>query len=95
MDKSDEWWAMTQDERREIFEERSHHIKLSMKYLPAIARKVYHSRDINEEFDFVAWFEYAPSETEAYENLLKEMRKVEEWDYVTREIDIRLVKIKN
>ena len=35
------------------------------------------------------------NDTEVYENLLKEMRKVEEWDYVTREIDIRLVKIKN
>ncbi|MFK5982235.1 MAG: chlorite dismutase family protein [Flavobacteriaceae bacterium] len=95
MDKSDKWWVMTQDERREIFEEKSHHIGLSMKYLPAIARAVYHSRDIKEEFDFVAWFEYAPSDTEAYENLLIEIRKVKEWDYVTREIDIRLVKVED
>ena len=64
-----------------------------MKYLPAIARKIYHSRDIGEEFDFIAWFEYSPSDTTAYENLLRELRDSEEWDYVTREIDIRLVKV--
>jgi len=86
--------GMTQDEIREIFERKSHHIGLSMKYLPAIARKLYHSRDIGEEFDFLAWFEYASSDTEAYENLLKELRNSAEWDYVTREIDIRLTKIK-
>ena len=36
------WWAMTQDERRAILEERSAHIAIGMRYLPAIAHKLHH-----------------------------------------------------
>lgn len=63
-----------------------------MKYLPAIARKLFHSRDIGEPFDFLTWFEYAPADADAFEELLDALRKTEEWNYVEREIDIRLVK---
>ena len=38
--KSAAWWELTQEERRQIFEDRSHHIAASLKYLPAIARQV-------------------------------------------------------
>lgn len=34
MSKSPAWWDLPQDERRAIFEERSHHISASLKYLP-------------------------------------------------------------
>jgi hypothetical protein len=63
-----------------------------MKYLPAIARKLFHSRDIGEPFDFLTWFEYAPTDVDAFEELLYTLRKTEEWTYVDREIDIRLMK---
>src|SRR5688572_21468347 len=49
--KSDAWWAMTQDERRTIFEDRSRHIADSMAYLPRIARRLYHARELGEPFD--------------------------------------------
>jgi len=39
--KSVTWWELTQDERRMIFEERSHHITVGLRYLPAIARRLY------------------------------------------------------
>ena len=59
--KSAEWWALTQDERRRIFEDQSTHIQTGMKYLPAVARRLHHCRDLgsNEPFDFVTWFEFA------------------------------------
>jgi hypothetical protein len=38
--KSASWWALTQDERRQIFEEHSRHIAIGMNYLPAIARRL-------------------------------------------------------
>ena len=63
-----------------------------MKYLPAIARKLFHSRDIGEPFDFLTWFEYAPDDADAFEELLFALRSTEEWSYVDREIDIRLTK---
>ena len=90
--KSAEWWAMAQDERRAIFEERSGHISRSMKYLPAIARRLHHSRDLGEAFDFLTWFEFAPEHTGEFETLLEELRSSEEWTYVEREVDIRLMR---
>ena len=88
--KSPEWWQMTQDERRKIFEEQSQHIAKSMKYLPAIARKLYHSRDLGQEFDFLTWFEFSPEHEFYFNELLRELRSSFEWSYVTREIDVRL-----
>lgn len=90
--KSETWWSLAQDERREIFEAQSHHTQTGLKYLPAIARKLYHCRDIGEQFDFLSWFEYASSDSEAFEELVKILRKTEEWKYVNREIDIRLIR---
>src|SRR5262249_52915600 len=57
--KSAAWWDLAQDERRQILEERSRHVSLGLRYLPAIARRLYHCRDIGEPFDFLTWFEYA------------------------------------
>ena len=89
--KSATWWAMTPDERRTIFEERSHHIATGLKYLPAVARRLHHCRDLGEPFDFITWFEYAPKDKEVFEELVITLRRTEEWIYVDREIDIRLV----
>lgn len=88
--KSEAWWNLAQDERRKIMENKSKHTQTGMKCLPAIARKLFHSRDIGEPFDFLTWFEYAPSEADVFEELLYILRKTEEWNYVDREIDIRL-----
>lgn len=88
--KTAAWWDMTQDERRAIFEDKSRHIADSMKYLPAIARQLYHCRDLGEPFDFLTWFEYAPEHAAEFERLVRHLRGTEEWTYVEREIDIRL-----
>lgn len=89
--KTAAWWALTQDERREIFEARSTHIATGLRYLPAIARRLHHGRDLGEPFDFLTWFEFAPSDAPAFEELLAALRATEEWSYVEREVDIRLV----
>ena len=90
--KSEEWWQLTQDERRNILEEQSHHIEIGSKYLSVISRKLYHSRDIGEEFDFLTWFEFAPENQGNFDELLSLLRNSEEWKYVVREVDIRLEK---
>lgn len=90
--KSESWWGLTQDERREIFEARSQHITVGLQYLPAVARRLHHSRDLGEPFDFITWFEYAPEDAAAFEQLLERLRATEEWKYVDRESDIRLVR---
>jgi len=90
--KHDAWWELSQDERRAIFETRSQHIAATLKYLPAIARRLHHGRELGEPFDFLTWFEYAPEHAELFEELVGSLRATEEWRYVEREIDIRLVK---
>ena len=90
--KSAAWWDLTQEERRQIFEDKSHHIAASLKYLPAIARQLYHCRDLGEPFDFLTWFEYAPEHATLFEELLAMLRATEEWRYVEREVDVRVVR---
>jgi Chlorite dismutase len=88
--KSEVWWDLMQDERRAILEARTRHIELGLEYLPAIARRLHHSRDLGEPFDFLTWFEYAPENATAFEDLVAKLRTTEEWRYVDREVDIRL-----
>lgn len=90
--KNSAWWNLAQDERRIIFENQSHHTEIGLQYLPAIARRLYHCRDIKEPFDFLTWFEYAPEHEAEFEDLLFKLRASEEWNFVDREIDIRLKK---
>lgn len=90
--KHDAWWELSQDERRAIFEDRSRHISSTLKYLPAIARRLHHGRELGEPFDFLTWFEYAPEHAELFEELVQGLRRTEEWQYVEREVDIRLTK---
>jgi chlorite dismutase len=91
--KTAAWWELAQDERRKIFEGQSRHTATGLKYLPAIARRLYHCRDIGEPFDFLTWFEYAPYHSDVFEELVNTLRKTEEWRYVDREIDIRLIRV--
>ena len=46
----------------------------------------------NEPFDFLNWFEFAPTHEAEFNALLSELRATEEWKYVDREVDIRLVR---
>ena len=91
--KTEAWWALAQDERRAIFEEQSRHIGVGLEYLPAVARRLHHSRELGEPFDFLTWFEYAPEHSESFEELVRRLRDTEEWRYVDREVDIRLTRV--
>ena len=92
--KSAAWWALTQDERRAIFEETSAHIRIGLDYLPAVARRLHHCRDLaeNAPFDFLTWFEFAPADAVAFDELLRRLRETPEWRYVEREVELRLRK---
>jgi hypothetical protein len=92
--KNSSWWGLPQDERRKIFEEQSRHVQIGLQYLPAVARRLHHCRDLGESepFDFLTWFEYASSNEGNFNQLVAELRGSPEWKYVDREIDIRLVR---
>lgn len=92
--KNAAWWGLSQDERRRVFEKQSKHIEIGLHYLPAVARRLHHCRDLgeNEPFDFLTWFEYAPANETAFNELVSKLRASAEWRFVDREIDIRLVR---
>lgn len=98
--KSAQWWELTQDERREIFEERSRHTAVGLEYLPGVARRLHHCRDLGrhdsseaEPFDFLTLFDYAPADAAAFDDLVAALRSTLEWLYVEREVDIRLERV--
>lgn len=88
--KTESWWALPQDERRSIFEEQSRHITIGLDYLPGVARRLHHCRELGEPFDFLTWFEYAPEHSDHFEEMVDRLRHTPEWKFVDREVDIRL-----
>jgi len=90
--KSAAWWMLAQDERRSIFEEDSRHNAIGMQYLPGVARRLLHARDLGGMFDFLTWFEFDEGMEASFDQLVSELRRTREWSYVDREIDIRLKK---
>lgn len=90
--KNEAWWALTQDERRAVFEERSAHIQIGLAALPQVARRLHHCRDLDEAapFDFLTWFDFRASDEGAFDDLLRALRASEEWQYVEREVEVRV-----
>jgi hypothetical protein len=93
--KNAAWWALPQDERLAIFTTRSRHTEIGQRYLPAIARRLYHCRDLAEDapFDFVTLFDFAPEHEPAFDDMLAALRETEEWRYVEREVDVRFERV--
>lgn len=92
--KSAKWWALTQDERRAVFEDQSKHIAVGLKYLPGVARRLHHCRDLGgaEPFDFLTFFDYEKGDAAAFDDLVAALRATAEWKFVEREVDLRLVR---
>ena len=92
--KTAAWWMLAQDQRRAILEEQSHHIAIGLRYLPSIARRLLHCRDLGTEepFDFLGFLDYTPADAEAFDDMLGQLRATKEWTFFDREIDIRLIK---
>jgi len=87
--KSPAWWAMTHDERRAV-EERPQAAGLDER--PAIARRLHHAHELGEPFDLLTWFEYAPDDQKAFDELVGCLRETEEWSFVEREVHVRVTR---
>jgi chlorite dismutase len=92
--KSAAWWALTQEERLTIFGPHSRHTAIGLDYLPAVARRLFHCRDLatEEGFDFLTWFEFAHNDLALFDKLLARLRATPEWNYVDREVEVRLIR---
>jgi hypothetical protein len=90
--KSPAWWDMAQDARRAVLEEESRHIAIGLEYLPGVARRLIHARDLDEPFHFLTWFEFAPQHEADFDALLVRLRATKEWSFVEREVEVRLAR---
>lgn len=90
--KSAAWWALAQDERLAIYR-RGRHTPIGLDHLPRVRRTLFHCRELGGPFDFLTWFEFAPEEEAAFDHMLVRLRECAEWDYVEREVDIRLTRV--
>ena len=90
--KSAAWWNLEHDERQEIIDARSRQLGTGMRFLPAIARRFLYGRDLGEPFDMVTWFEYSSRDQSIFDDLAGALRSSMEWQYIEREVDIRLIK---
>ena len=89
--KSAAWWAMAQDERRAVLEDKSRHIAIGSDYLAVVSRQLVHCRDQpGALFDFLTWFEFAPADEGRFDELLEKLRATPEWGFVDREVELRL-----
>jgi hypothetical protein len=88
--RSNDWWQLGHSARREILETRQP--PRGLRYLSAMIRSLQYRRDLSEQFDVVTWFEYEPRDSHAFEDLLEGWRASDEWRYIDRECDIRLVR---
>lgn len=86
------WWELNESEKREIHDMESNKTARWLKHSNGIARQFHHSRELGEPFDFLAWFEFSPKESGAFEEMMSSLRESEEWKYVEREVDVRLAK---
>lgn len=86
------WWDLAHDEREEIIETQSRCLSDRLRFLTTFARRFLFGRDLGEPFDIVTWLEYSPCDEALVNDLAAALRQTQEWKYVEREIDIRMVR---
>lgn len=100
--KSEQWWALAQDERQEYFQPKDaarRHTAIGRDYAGRVYRKLYHARYLEEQppldYDFLTYFEFARKDRSLFEDLLGELRDIKinpEWAFVDFEMEIWLAK---
>jgi len=87
--RSAEWWQLGKAARREI--QQTHSRPRVLPLLSAMIRNL-HGRDLSSQFDCVTWFEYEPRDSASFDDLVAVWRASEEWTFVDREFDLRLIR---
>jgi len=94
--KTNAWWALPLDKREDYFNRHPEifgkkqigHNAIGFMYIGKIFRKLYHSRFIDGQQDFITYFEFSNNDSKAYKKLLDGLRDRTanpEWEYVQEE----------
>lgn len=78
------WWERAEEDRRAL--------SANIEHGPAISRRIHRARDRDEPFDVLTWFEYAPEVQSEANQVMARLRDSEEWTFVEREVDIRVIR---
>lgn len=93
LSKSPAWWAMPAEKRKQYFDkhpetfgqENLGHNEVGFLYINKIFRKLYHSRFIDNQQDFMTEFEFSDNDVDTFKNLLhglEDVKKNQEWEFV-------------
>ena len=93
LSKTPAWWTLTAEKRQNYFfahpelfgNDHLGHNGVGFKYIQRIFRKLYHSRFIDSQQDFMTYFEYADADADTFDSLLSGLRDTtrnQEWKYV-------------
>lgn len=93
LSKTTEWWRLPQEKREQYFFKHPEvfnprhlgHNAIGFKYINKIFRKLYHSRFMGGDQDFITYFEFADSDAKTFDQLLDGLRDVAlnpEWKFV-------------
>jgi len=93
LSKNPAWWAMDAEKRAQYFnsnpavfgEGHMGHNGVGFQYIQMIYRKLYHSRDLDPQQDFITYFEFPDEFSEAFDKLLNGLRDERtnpEWKFV-------------
>ena len=97
--KTAEWWALAREQRQAYVMEGAPngHLAIGRRYAARIYRRLYQARYLpGSEWDFLTYFEFAAQETQAFCDLLAELRDLDrnpEWAFVDREVEIWMTRI--
>jgi hypothetical protein len=78
------WWERAEEDRRAL--------SANIEHGPAISRRIHRARSRDEPFDVLTWFEYAPEVQSEANQVMARLRDSEEWTFVEREVDIRVIR---
>jgi hypothetical protein len=78
------WWERAEEDRRAL--------SANIQHGPAISRRIHRARDRDEPFDILTWFEFAPDLQSELNDVVARLRDSEEWSYVERDVELRLIR---
>ena len=91
--KTAAWYALPHDQRKAKIPA---HVDLGVPFIPAIHRRLFHSRDYSKDYDFLTYFEFRAADEPQFRQLcqaLRDPKRNPEWTYIDRDCEIWLTKL--
>lgn len=91
--KTASWYSLTHEERKALIPA---HVDIGVPFIPAIHRRLFHSREHSKDYDFLTYFEFPAADEPQFRQLCQALRNPKrnpEWAYIDRDCEIWLTKL--